>query len=102
MLISTSIDRLQVFADPLRVKIIEQLAAEQLCTCHLVEMTGARQPTISHHLKILREAGLVETEAVGRNTYYRLLPERLEEYSTALMELAATAKNATKERLPCT
>lgn len=102
MLISTSIDRLQVFADPLRVAIIEQLALEQLCTCHLVEMTGARQPTISHHLKILREAGLVETEAVGRNTYYRLIPERIEEYSIALTSLAASAKNATKERLPCT
>ena len=76
MLISTSIDELNIFADPLRVEIIEYLAKEQLCTCHLVEMTGARQPTISHHLKLLRDADLVETEAVGRNTYYRLIPER--------------------------
>lgn len=101
MLISVSIDQLNIFADALRVEIIEYLAREQLCTCHLVEMTGARQPTVSHHLKLLREAGLVETEAVGRNTYYRLLPERLEEYSRAIHQLAELAKDATKERLPC-
>ncbi|MDA8271612.1 MAG: metalloregulator ArsR/SmtB family transcription factor, partial [Actinomycetota bacterium] len=88
MLISTSIDKLAVFADPLRSEIITLLADEQLCTCHLVEMTGARQPTVSHHLKVLRDAGLVETEAVGRNTYYRLLPEMLEEYSSLLAVLA--------------
>ena len=101
MLISISIDELNIFADPLRVEIIEYLAKEQLCTCHLVEMTGARQPTISHHLKLLRDADLVETEAVGRNTYYRLIPERLEQYSNALVELANSARRATKERLPC-
>jgi len=102
MLISTSIDKLAVFADPLRSEIIELLAQEQLCTCHLVEMTGARQPTISHHLKILRDAGLVETEAVGRNTYYRLLPERLDEYSELLSELSKQARSALKVRYPCT
>ena len=101
MLISTSIDKLAVFADPLRSEIIKLLADEQLCTCHLVEMTGARQPTISHHLKVLREAGLVETEAVGRNTYYRLLPERLEEYSSLLVELAERARLAARLRHPC-
>ena len=101
MLISTSIDRLNIFADPLRFEIIKLLADEQLCTCHLVDMTGARQPTVSHHLKVLRDAGLVETQAVGRNTYYRLVPERLEEYSGVLMELSRRAKSASKERHPC-
>lgn len=101
MLISRSVDKLSIFADPLRVEIIENLAMEQLCTCHLVEMTGARQPTISHHLKVLREAGIVETEPVGRNTYYRLIPERLEEYAGYLNELARNARKASKERFPC-
>lgn len=101
MLISTSIDELNIFADPLRNEIIEALAKEQLCTCHLVEITGARQPTISHHLKVLRDSGFVETEAVGRNTYYRLIPERLEEFSSRLSLLASSAKDASKERLPC-
>lgn len=101
MLISASIDELQIFADPLRNEIIERLAQEQLCTCHLVAMTGARQPTVSHHLKILRAGGLVETEAVGRNTYYRLLPERLEQYCQRLATLGEMARKATKEKLPC-
>ena len=85
----------------MRAEIIGLLATEQLCTCHIVELTGARQPTISHHLKILRDAGLVETEAFGRNTYYQLLPERLEEYSSLLVELANRARSASKVRHPC-
>ncbi len=101
MLISTSIDKLAVFADPLRTEIIEYLADQQLCTCHLVEMTGARQPTVSHHLKILRDMGLVETESVGRNTYYRLLPEKLKEYSGLLSELASRAAIASRVKHPC-
>ena len=101
MLISTSIDELAVFADHLRAEIIELLAEQQLCTCHLVEMTGARQPTISHHLKILRDIGLVETESVGRNTYYRLLPEKLEVYSGLLADLARRAATASKVKYPC-
>ena len=101
MLISTSINKLSVFADPLRSEIIELLADQQLCTCHLVEITGARQPTISHHLKILRDAGLVETEAFGRNTYYRLLPERLLEYSGLLSELSRRASSASRVKHPC-
>ena len=102
MLISTSIDKLAIFADPLRAEIIELLADEQLCTCHLVEMTGARQPTVSHHLKILRDAGLVETEAVGRNTYYRLLSGPLDEYADLLSGLSKRAMSASKVRHPCT
>lgn len=102
MLISTSIDTLSIFADPLRSTIIRYLAKEQLCTCHLVEMTGARQPTVSHHLKLLRDKGFVETETVGRNTYYRLLPERLGELSVLLGELAEQARTASRNRLPCT
>jgi ArsR family transcriptional regulator, arsenate/arsenite/antimonite-responsive transcriptional repressor len=70
MLISTSIDETagRLFGDPLRAEIVRRLAVEQLCTCHLVEMTGARQPTVSHHLKLLRDADLVEATACRRST----------------------------------
>jgi|SRR5665647_2441071 len=63
-----------LLADPLRLSIVESLAREQLCTCHLIAITGAKQTTISNHLRILREADVVLGEAEGRFTWYRLAP----------------------------
>lgn len=93
--------RLSVFADPLRAQIVALLAQEQLCTCHLVGETGAKQTTVSHHLKVLRQAGLVESEPQGRFTYYRLLPEALDDLSAHVGELADAARTATDVRRPC-
>lgn len=101
MSISIEPDISLVFADPLRRGILHLLADEQLCTCHLVELTGAKQPTISHHLKILKRYGIVESEAVGRNTYYRIVPSPLIEYANSLISLANKASNSQKERLRC-
>lgn len=102
MLMSSITDvTVQALADPLRRRIVELLAAEQLCTCHLVELTGARQTNVSNHLRLLREAGLVETEAAGRYTYYRLRPEALTSLADDLTVLAAKASEAEKNRRPC-
>jgi ArsR family transcriptional regulator, arsenate/arsenite/antimonite-responsive transcriptional repressor len=101
-LTSIEIDaRFAVFADPLRARIVSMLAREQLCTCHLVEATGAKQTTVSHHLKVLREAGLVESEPCGRFTYYRLRAEVLDELGHHLEVLAAAARAAADVRRPC-
>ena len=62
MSVSTD-EMLRALADPLRARIVELLAGEQLCTCHLVELTGARQTNISNHLRVLREAGLADAQA---------------------------------------
>ena len=78
MLISAEPDVIRLLADPLRARLVELLADGPACTCHLVEDTGAKQPTVSHHLRALREAGLVAAEPRGRFTYYRLLPDALE------------------------
>lgn len=85
-------DSLRALTDPLRARIVGLLAAESLCTCHLVEETGARQTNISNHLRVLREAGLVEAEPCGRYTYYRLNPEALEAAAGRLTELAELAR----------
>ena len=58
-----------LLADPLRLQIVEALSHEQLCTCHLVEITGAKQTTVSHHLRLLREAGVVVGAPEGRFTW---------------------------------
>ena len=91
----------KVLADPLRRRIVELLAREQLCTCHLVEETGAGQTTISNHLRILREADMVETEPCGRFTYYRLRPEVLHALAAEVTQLAAGAEAAQSCKRAC-
>jgi ArsR family transcriptional regulator len=100
MLMSANVDEFaRVLADPLRVRIVELLAAEELCTCHLVELTGARQTNISNHLRVLREAGVVEAEPAGRFTFYRLRPQPLEALAGRLADLAAEARRASRRRV---
>jgi ArsR family transcriptional regulator len=92
MLTSVDTELLRVLADPLRLQIVTLLARETLCTTHLVEETGARQTNLSNHLKVLREAGVVETEPCGRFTYYRLRPEVIESLSAQFASLAQLAR----------
>jgi ArsR family transcriptional regulator len=92
---------LRALADPTRQRIVELLAREQLCTCHLVEELPATQPNVSNHLRVLREAGLVASEQAGRYTYHRLVPERLEQVSDELGRIASRSKLALSVRRPC-
>jgi ArsR family transcriptional regulator len=69
----------KALADPTRVAIVNQLACcEECCVCDLTAAFDLSQPTISHHLKILRDAGLVQSESRGTWAYYRLVPEALD------------------------
>jgi len=92
MMTSADPDLMRVLADPLRMRIVTLLAQETLCTTHLVEETGARQTNLSNHLRVLREAGVVDTEPCGRFTYYRLRPEVIDDLAGRFAELAATAR----------
>jgi ArsR family transcriptional regulator, arsenate/arsenite/antimonite-responsive transcriptional repressor len=92
MLMSVDTEVMRVLADPLRLQIVTLLAHETLCTTHLVEETGARQTNLSNHLKVLRDAGLVETEPCGRFTYYKLRPEVIETVAGSFSELATVAR----------
>jgi ArsR family transcriptional regulator, arsenate/arsenite/antimonite-responsive transcriptional repressor len=77
--------RFKALADPTRVAIVNSLsAADEVCVCNLTETFALSQPTISHHLKILREAGLVESTRRGTWAYYRLVPETIEALRSAL------------------
>jgi ArsR family transcriptional regulator, arsenate/arsenite/antimonite-responsive transcriptional repressor len=74
----------KALSDPTRLAIVNQLAsAEECCVCNL-EPLGLSQPTISHHLKILREAGLVESTRRGTWAYYRLVPQAVQSLAFAL------------------
>lgn len=79
---------LSALADPTRLRIVSILLdapGGSCCGCDMEEPLGLSQPTISHHLKVLREAGLVEGERQGRWVHYRVLPERLAELARALL-----------------
>ena len=68
----------KALADPTRVAIVSRLACcDECCVCDLTATFDLSQPTVSHHLKILREAGLVESEGRGTWAYYRIVPEAL-------------------------
>lgn len=92
---------LRLLGDPLRAHIVTLLAQEQLCTCHLVELTGARQTNVSNHLRALRDAGVVTASPHGRFTYYRLESAVLRSLGAALGRLADAAQDATERRRPC-
>lgn len=84
------VDRFKALGDPTRLAIVNQLAgADEVCVCHLVPEAGLSQPTISHHLRLLRDAGLVTSERRGTWAYYRLVPEAIAELAGALSPLAA-------------
>jgi ArsR family transcriptional regulator len=79
--------RFKALADPARVAILNRLAqpgTDAVCVCEFVPLLRLAQPTVSHHLRILREAGLVTAERRGTWAYYRLVPEAVSELALAL------------------
>lgn len=71
---------LAAIADPVRLRLLSLLVsaeAGEACVCELVEPLGRSQPTVSHHLKILADAGLIVGEKRGRWVWYRPVPERM-------------------------
>ena len=77
--------RFKALGDPTRVAIVNRLAqATETCVCDLTATFDLSQPTISHHLKLLREAGLVEATRRGTWAYYRVVPGALAALAGAL------------------
>ncbi|MFC9287324.1 ArsR/SmtB family transcription factor [Streptomyces sp. NPDC057052] len=101
MMTSADTDLIRVLADPLRLRIVTLLAKETLCTTHLVEETGARQTNLSNHLRVLREAGVVETEPCGRFTYYKLRADVIAQLAGQFADLAESARNAADNKRAC-
>ena len=71
----------RALADPARLRLLSLIWSQpgaEACVCHLVEPIGLSQPTVSHHLKLLNEAGLLEREKRGAWVYYRVVASRLQ------------------------
>ena len=92
---------LKALAEPLRWRILQLLGDEELCVCHLVEELDVPQPLVSHHLKVLRDAGLVESSRFRYWTYYRLRTAALADAGRTLLRLADLAPAASDRRRPC-
>jgi len=72
-------------ADPVRLRLLSLVAeAGEICSCNLQEPLGKAQPTISHHTKVLADAGLLVGEKRGRWVWWRLVPERLDAIRDAI------------------
>lgn len=74
-------------ADPARIQLLHHVAAsesQEACVCDLTELVGLSQGTVSHHLKILTDAGLLRRESRGTWAWYALNPTRVEELKTHL------------------
>jgi ArsR family transcriptional regulator len=88
---------LKALADPVRLRLLSFIAAQpegEACVCHVIDPVGLSQPTVSHHLKLLHQAGLLERNKRGAWVYYRVIPDRLEAIRAALATRAPRPKIA--------
>lgn len=90
----------KAIADPGRLRLLSFIAAQpdaEACVCNLVAPLGLAQPTVSHHLRVLTDAGLLARERRGTWMFYRLIPERMEALRQAIAlpgEKAAAKRSA--------
>jgi ArsR family transcriptional regulator len=79
---------LAALADPTRLEILHELAGSaEVCACDFTSCCDVSQPTVSHHLKVLREAGVVVSERRGNSIFYRISPDLIERMGTIAKRL---------------
>ena len=77
--------RFRALGDPTRLRVLSLIADRgEVCACELVGAIGLAQPTLSHHLKVLHEEGLLDRERRGRWVHYRVRPEALDDLRRAM------------------
>lgn len=86
----------KALGDPVRLEIIRLLLDKELCVCHILSAFKVSQPTISHHLKALKYAGVVNDRREGKWIYYSLVPEAFAQARALLQEF--TEKAVAQER----
>ncbi|MDR0432069.1 MAG: metalloregulator ArsR/SmtB family transcription factor [Bifidobacteriaceae bacterium] len=87
----------KALGDPTRVRLLSMIAAQsdgEACVCELTEPVGLSQPTVSHHMKQLVDAGLVTREQRGKWAYYAIVPDTLSMLSAALNPLRSPSSAA--------
>lgn len=90
---------LKALADPLRLRMLSAIAADprgESCVCDLTALAEVSQPTVSHHLKVLKDIGVLDAERRGTWVWYRIIPERRDAVTTLLEAFAPIAIAATE------
>ena len=93
----------KAIADPARLRLLSFIAAQpsgEACVCYLMKPLDIGQPTVSHHLKVLYDAGLLSRERRGTWVYYRIVPERLAALRDALGASPATRARGDANVMP--
>ena len=75
---------LKAISDPKRLRIVDMLSCGELCACQILEAFHITQPTLSHDMKLLVEVGIVNDRKEGKNIYYSLNPQKLDELEQIL------------------
>jgi ArsR family transcriptional regulator, arsenate/arsenite/antimonite-responsive transcriptional repressor len=89
---SLQVRRLKALAHPIRLGMMQRLAGTpEICACDLGEAFGVSQPTVSEHLRVLREAGLVRTRRQGTSICYSAVPDAVSQLSGVVNGLRPTA-----------
>ena len=84
---------LKAISDPKRLRIVDMLSCGELCGCEILEAFQITQPTLSHDMKVLIEAGVVKDRREGKNTYYSLDQRRLAKFKDTLHEITTPKTN---------
>jgi len=92
---------LRALADPIRLRILQALTQGERCVCELCSALELAQSKLSFHLRVLREAGLIEGRSQGRWMYYQLRPDALERLQAWLGSLAALASSGQGPATTC-
>ncbi len=103
-------DLLKSVADETRLKVLTMLQDGEMCVCEIMDMLPFSQPGVSHHLRILRQAGLITDRRQGKWIYYSLNPEALESAASLLdrmlfqptRQLKAAGGGPIRQHLACT
>ena len=84
---------LKAVSDPKRLRIVDMLSCGELCACEILEAFHITQPTLSHDMRVLTEAGIVNDRREGKNIFYSLNEERLTAFKGTLYEITTPKAN---------
>jgi ArsR family transcriptional regulator len=92
---------LKALSDPKRLKITDMLSCGEICACQILDYFQVTQPTLSHDMKVLMDAGIVKSRREGKNIYYSLDEKNLEKLSQSLTRIFTKKEHCVCEDLNC-
>jgi len=91
----------KALGDPTRLKIVDMISCGELCACVILEEFDITQPSLSHHMKILCDCGLVNGRKEGKWTHYSLNTKAVQDFKTLLTEVTSCSENCICNEINC-